>query len=204
MLHVYSWITYRIKWPTDQLHEVESMEHTFIISFKTAHHWFLLWDRYIQSTTTHPGSLTSTFLPIFPSIILCATYLTHLILFTCFQNDIINIQRQRQIPTLKTSERWVANMFWSTQVLWFRPSACSNTFRTTPSKFCKLSNCDATCNIKIMHFSKCPMLYPKSNLYKLQNILSELSRTHEMCNCLCFYRTVKWLHFLPGKQQHNL
>ena len=31
------------------------------------------------------------------------------------------------------------------------------------------------------------MLYPKSNLYKLQNKFSELSRMQEMWNCLGFY-----------------
>ena len=151
---------------------------------------------------SHPSWFFNSHIPsYFPSKTLYAcyyspmhaTYLTHLILFTCFKNDTISFQHQHQKPTLKTSERWVANMFCSTHVLWFRPSACNNTFRTTPSKFCKLSNCDATCNIKIMHFLKYPTLYSKTNLYKLQNIFSGLSRMQEMWNCLGPYRTAKWL-----------
>ena len=60
-------LTNLLKWPTYQLHTVDSMEHMLITSFKTASHWSLLWDRQFQSTATHPGSLTATFLHIFPA-----------------------------------------------------------------------------------------------------------------------------------------
>jgi len=145
------------------------------LSFPTASPSFSLWDKNNQSTTTHPGSLTFTFLHIFPAkscmLITSLPCVPHTQPISSslhvFRIILLVFKHQYQKPTLKTSERWVANMFWSTHVLWFRPSACSNTFRTTPSKFCKLSNWDATCNIKIMRFSKYLMLYSKTNLYNL-------------------------------------